>query len=264
MLFSRLLTPPAPAVDGPSPRADTQAFFLTPDPLWAQAGWAAAALAAAASAALPRWLPRLSPAAAARAARAVTAAAVGAPALAPLRAAVATRIVAVASYTLRPSARGRVTLTPDGGVGIDPAALSTADDWEAAVAGVVAAVRLLYESPEVAAAAGGPLLPLLPPLSPATVLSLLPGGGGGGGGGGRRCRPRPPRCCRSAVRPPRAPPSTRTCGRLQRPRGTRSARAGWGTGAARPPLLTRSPTGGAGSMASAACGSSICPCRQQW
>jgi len=182
-LFSRLLTPPAPAADGPSPRADTQSFFLHPDPLWAQTWWAVAALAAAASAGLPRWVPRLSPAAAARGARAVTAAAVGAPALAPLRAAVATRIVAVASYTLRPTARGRVTLTPEGGVAVDPAALSTAADWEAAVAGVVAAVRLLHGSPEVAAAAGGPLLPLLPPLSPATVLSLLPRGGGRPGGG---------------------------------------------------------------------------------
>ncbi|KAK1861817.1 hypothetical protein I4F81_004397 [Pyropia yezoensis] len=191
VLFSRLLTaaPRAPPAGGDGPRsrpphppvrADTQSFFLSPGPLRAQLPYAASSLAAAAAAGAPRAL-RPSATTIAAATRALSAAVVHAPALAPLRAAVTDRVFSVASYTLRPTSRGRVSLCPrTGAVVVDPAGLSTAADMDAAVAAVVAGVRLLHTSPAVVATTGGPLLPLLPPVPTADVLSLLTCGDGGG------------------------------------------------------------------------------------
>lgn len=185
VLFSRLLSAAPPTCTGDDGRhhapvrADTQTFFLSPAPLRAQLPHALSSLAASAMAGWPRRL-RPSSATIAAATRAVSAAAVHAPALAPLRAAVSDRVFSIASYTLRPTSRGRVSLCPSTGeVIIDPAGLSTAADMDAAVAGVVAGVRLLHTSPAVIADTGGPLLPLLPPVSTADVLSLLPCADGG-------------------------------------------------------------------------------------
>lgn len=188
MLFSRLLTPAPPsgatAGGGGGPvRADTQTFFLNPDPLRAQLAWALAGLAVGVTAGWPRPL-RVTPAASAAVARVVSAAAMYSPALAPLRVLLTDWLVSMVTYTLRPTSRGRVWLTQTGAVAIDPAGLATGADMEAAVAGVVAGVRLLHTSPALGAALGGPLLPLLPAVPTAAVLSLLPHKGSVAGGGG--------------------------------------------------------------------------------
>ncbi|GAB0494540.1 hypothetical protein MMPV_005834 [Pyropia vietnamensis] len=185
MLFSRLLTPASPpkGEDGQSPvRADTQSFFLGPGPLRAQLPWAMSSLVNLAAAGAPRWL-RPSATTLTAVARSVSAIAAHAPVLAPFRAAVSDRIISVSSYTLRPTSRGQVSLSSSGEVVIDPAGITTAADMDAAVAAVVAGVRLLHTSPAVVADTGGPLLPLLPPLPTAVVLSTLTRDGGGGGGG---------------------------------------------------------------------------------
>lgn len=182
MLFSRLLTPAPPQTGGdgqPPVRADTQSFFLGPGPLRAQLPWAVGSLVTAAVAGAPRWL-RPSDAAISAASRSASAIAVHAPILAPFRAAVTDRIMSMSSYTLRPTSRGQVSLSSSGEVVIDPAGMTTAADMDAAVAALVASVRILHTSPAVLAATGGPLLRLLPSVPTASILSTLTRSGGSG------------------------------------------------------------------------------------